>query len=162
MQVDALGYVWLNNGYYSHCWGPRTFPYSYYRSYSRTGHTIAAFWQYQWLTNTSAVYHQVFLRQEKETLFKEIDETIYKQTSQECSSFRFESQWALIVTWEGMRGYGRYHVPWLPDTVSCVCACVCVCVCARVHTCACLYACLYVRISVCMCVCACARKCACV
>ena len=139
MQVWSRGYVSLKNGYYYSCWGPQTFPYRYGYYYS-PNHAIAAFWHHRSLTNTSAVYYQVFLRQEKESLFKQIDDTIYKQTSQECGSFRFEAQWALIVTWDGIRGYGRYHAPWLPDTVSILCVCVCV----YVH----VYA--YVSIKACM------------
>ena len=136
MQVNQPGYVSLHNRY-SWCYGPRRFPYQYGGIYS-PDHAIAAFWQYHYLSNTSVTYYKGFRREEKNPLFEEIDDTIYKQTSQECGTFRFEAQWALIVTWEGMRGYGRYHVPWWPDTVR-ACVCVCVCACVRVCRCTCVH-----------------------
>ena len=128
MQVELNGMVALYNERILYCWVSETFPYKRIYDNDFANHVIAALWMHQWQSNTSVVYVKDFLRQEKEAVFREIDDAIYNQTSQECVTdrFKFRAQWALIVTWVGLRGYGHYHVPWIPDVVSvCVCACVC-------------------------------------
>ena len=92
------------------CRKPYPFPLPWWFT-STPKDLIAVFWQYYWLYHTSAVYYNTFVRQGNEALFQDIDDTIHKQTSKECRTFRFEAQWVLSVTWQGMRDYQRFRTP---------------------------------------------------